>query len=203
MIIHRQRRASKKKYRWHGIANYDHDDERKKEGLDLSGKEKVYNDVALSGFVLPYFILRGRLSFIPTCRSSYGSDQITSRAEALYPEKCGFPLHRIGDVRGLGVTTSVAILASYASTFCPLSLPCSSHHPRPFFSWFNTQFGRPSSSRFGPARSRPRIGFSCERNGKGNARKRSFNLFSFQAKTFRFTRAKRFTHVRPECEFSD
>lgn len=66
---------------------------------------------------------------------------------------------------------------------------------RSFFSWFNTRFDRPSSFRSGPARSRPRIGFSRERTMKRNARKRSFNLFSFQAKTFRFTRAKRFTHV--------
>lgn len=31
----------------------------------------------------------------------FGSDQITGH-EALLPTKCGFPLHRIGNVRGLG-----------------------------------------------------------------------------------------------------
>lgn len=104
-------------------ANYDHNNECKKEGLDLSGKEKMYNDVALSEFVLPYFVLRGWLSFIPTCRSFYGSDQITSSAEAFYPEKCGFPLHRIGDVRGLGVTTSVAIPLPHFAPFLYRVLP--------------------------------------------------------------------------------
>lgn len=90
----------------------------KKNSFDLSSEE-VCNDFALSGLVLSYFVSEGA-AFVHSCRSSSGSDQITSHAEALYPEKCGFPLHRIGDVTGLGVTTSDAILASYTPTFCPL-----------------------------------------------------------------------------------
>lgn len=112
MIIHRTMKKNRsKKYQWHGsqimimMMNI-----RKRADLNLSGKEKVYNDVTLSEFVLPYFVLGGRLSFIPM---DPPMDRI-SRAETLYPEKCGFPLHWIGDVRGLKVTTSIAIPASFS-----------------------------------------------------------------------------------------
>jgi len=74
------------------------------------------------GLFCPTSFLEEQLLFTLACRFPSGSDQITSHAEALYPEKCGFPLHRIGDVMGLRVTTSDAIPTSYAPTFCSPSL---------------------------------------------------------------------------------
>lgn len=87
-----------------------------------------------------------------------GSDQITGH-EALYPGKCGFPLHRIGDVRGLGVTASAAIPAT--ALFGPLLLLAS---PRSTVSFLGLTHGPAGPSfRFDPVRFRPRMTFPGER----------------------------------------
>lgn len=99
---------------------------RKRANLNLSGKEKVYNDVAPSGFVLPYFILRGRLSFIPTMDPPMDRIRLPAAPRRFTGEmRVSIALNRRR--KGIGVTTSIAIPASYALTFCPLSLPYSHH----------------------------------------------------------------------------
>lgn len=151
------------------------------------------------GLFCPTSFQEGRLLFTTACRSSSGSDQITSHAEALYPEKCGFPLHRIGDVTGLGVTTSDAIpyfVRSYVlSPFHPsirVLLIC------PFL---GLTYDPAGLFLFGAERFRARIGFSCGKFTKRNANKRFFNFFSFRIKTFWFTSAEHFARARSKCEF--
>lgn len=90
LIIHRTTRNRSKKYQWHGITNYDHDDEYKEEDLNSSVKEKVYNDVAPSGFVLPYFVLRGRLSFIPAMDPSMDRIRLPAAPRRFTRRNAGF-----------------------------------------------------------------------------------------------------------------
>lgn len=186
------------------------------------------NETALyPGLFLPYFVLvdgtRERAAFVHL-RSPVllGSDQITGH-EALYPGKCGFPLHRIGDVRGLGVTTSAAIPASFQpcihqlsalvlflllylllflhSCFCfPVSL---SLRPYPEFTpivlfLVNTRFVRTSFVSPGTELdSAHRMGFSRERTAKEDARKRScITIILFFGRNFSVRRRKTLNAVR-------
>lgn len=125
----------------------------------------------------------------------YGSDQITSRAEAFYPEKCGFPLHRVGGVRGLEVTTSGSNTVRYH--VCSSPPPFSPRLPTStFFSWFNT-WSSQDVLRFALARATISLtngipAASGPRKRDAEWEERSFNLFRFSGgrKTFSFTLAR-------------
>lgn len=173
-------------------------------------------DVALPEFVLALLRRRDerereRAAFV-RFRSPVlpGSDQITGH-EALYPGKCGFPLHRIGDVRGLGVTTSAAIPASFRPTafgslpFAPLSPPLSISASTAVLLSLFLSLGASSppivlflvNTRSTPSfrDSARRMGFSRGNRERENGRKRfRITIYPvFRPETFRFAGAKCFT----------
>lgn len=171
---------TEKKLRYHRIANYD-DDDRCKESFDLSSEEKVCNDVALSGFVLSYFV-SARAAFVHSCLPillRIGSDY-QPRWGALSREMrvSIAPNRRRNGIGGNDERCNTGFVRSHV--LFPFPYPRSPHLS---FSWFNIRSGRPPSFLFGAERFRARIGFSCGRLAKRDASKR-FNLSSFRAKTF-------------------
>jgi len=96
------------------------------------GERGVCNDVSLSRFVLPYFVLRGP-AFVHPLPADPVPDWIRLPAtpRRFTTRNAGFHCTEIGDVRGLGVTTSAAIPVSYAPTFRPFLAPAPPPPPLP------------------------------------------------------------------------
>lgn len=143
--------------------------------------------------------------FTPACRSRTGLDQITNHAEALYHEKCGFPLHRNRRRKGIGgndeccntgfVRSHVSPLPTISYTGASLSYP--------FFSWFNTR----SSLTIVVLLWLGTISFtnkilSCERNANRDAKKRSIFLSLSIYSLCGFFNSLTFYICAVQCKFS-